>query len=77
MTYAPGVPKEEPRFADNDARAVEAAATSDRRDPESGALMRQPARSAVNPDEPGRLGDLKQNLTNHWKVRESATHRRD
>lgn len=40
---------------------VEAAASADGRDLKTGGLF----------------GDLKQNLTNHWKVRESATRRPD
>ena len=71
MTHAPRVPKEEASFAD-DARAVEGAATRDRRDLENGPRMGQPGDSDVNPDEQGRFGDLKQNLTNQWKVRESS-----
>jgi len=71
MTHAPRIPKEEASFAD-DGRAVEGAATTDRRDHENGPRMGQPGDSDVNLDEQSRFGDLKQNLTNQWKVRESS-----
>lgn len=72
MTDAARVPKEETRFADDGARAVEDAATSDRGDLKNGACKGQPGESAVNADQQGRFGDLKQNLMNQWKVREAA-----
>ena len=71
MTHAPRVPKETARFADSE-RAVEDAATPDSRDLANGGGTAQPGDSAVNPDEQGGFGDLKQNLTNQWKVRESS-----
>ena len=75
MTDARRVPKEETRFAGNGGRAVEDAATSDLRDLEE--VAGQPGDTAFNVDEPGRFGDLKQNLTNQWKVRESSAVMRD
>jgi len=77
MTDARCVPKEETRFAGNGGRAVEDAATSDLRDLEDGARTGQPGDTAFNVDEPGRFGDMKQNLTNQWKVRESSAVPRD
>ena len=71
MTHAPRIPEEAASFADN-ARAVEDAVASDRRDLENRVRRDQPGESAVNPHEPGRFGNLKQNLTNQWKVRESS-----
>ena len=71
MTHAPRIPEEEARFAD-DARALEDAATSAGRDLDNGGRTAQPGQSDVNPDEQGGFGDLKQNLTNQWKVRESS-----
>jgi hypothetical protein len=70
MTHAPRVPKEEASFADT-VRAVEDAVDSDRRDLENRVRMGQPDDSTVSPHEKGRFGNLKQNLTNQWKVRES------
>ncbi len=77
MTQAPRVPKEEASFADNGARAMEDAATSEDRELENEPRTAQPGDSPLNPDEQGRFGDLKQNLTNQWKVRESAAVPRD
>ena len=77
MTQAPRVPKEEASFADNGARAMEDAATSEDRELETEPRKAQPGDSPLNPDEQGRFGDLKQNLTNQWKVRESSAVPRD
>lgn len=71
MTYAPRVPKEEASFADT-VRAVEDAVDSDRRDLENRVRRGQPDDSTLSPHEKGRFGNLKQNLTNQWKVRESS-----
>ena len=72
MTQVPRIPKEQTSFADQGARPMEDAANSDRRDLETEIQTGQPGQSDVNPDEQGRFGDLKQNLTNQWKVRESS-----
>ena len=77
MNHAPRVPEEEASFTDNGARAIDDAANCGRRDLESEPRTGQPGKTAVNDDEQGRFGDLKQNLTNQWKVRESSAVPRD
>ncbi len=72
MTDARRVPKEETSFADCGAQAVEDAAISDDRDRGHEPRTAQPGDTALNVDEQGWFGDLKQNLTNRWTVRESA-----
>ena len=71
MTKSPKIPKEQRSFADHGGRSVEDAAMSDdRRDSLTGAQSRQPGDADVNLSEQGRYGNLKQNLTTHWKVQE-------
>lgn len=70
MTHAPRIPKEQRSYADNGGHAVEDAADSDRRDLETEIQTGQPGDSDVNLDEQGRFGNLKQNLTNRWKVQD-------
>ena len=70
MTLAPRVPKEQTSFADKGARSVEDAANADRRDLSTGAQSGQPGDADVNLDTQGRFGNLKQNLTNQWKVQD-------
>lgn len=70
MTHAPRIPKEQRSYADKDVQAVEDAADSDRRDLETEIQTGQPGDSDVNLDEQGRFGNLKQNLTNQWKVQD-------
>ena len=77
MTHAPRIPKEEASFADEETRATEDAATSGSRDLEHGSHKARSGDSAVNADEQGGFGELKQNLTNQWKVRESSAVPRD
>ena len=72
MTDARRVPKEETRFAGNGGRAVEDAAIFNDGDREIESRTAQSGDSPLNPDEQGWFGDLKQNLTNRWTVRESA-----
>jgi hypothetical protein len=68
MTHAPGIPKEQRSYADKGGLAVEDAADSDRRDLETEVQTGQPGESDVNLAGQGRFGNLKQNLTNQWKV---------
>ena len=70
MTHAPRVPKEQTSFADKGARSVEDAANADRRDLSTCAQSGQPGDADVNLDTQGRFGNLKQNLTNQWKVQD-------
>ncbi len=70
MTHAPRIPKEQLSFADKGARTVEDTANSDRRDLKTGAQSGQPGDADVNLETQGRFGNLKQNLTNQWKVQD-------
>ena len=70
MTHAPRIPKEQRSYADKGGQAVDDAADSDRRDLETEIQTGQPGDSDVNLDEQGRFGNLKQNLTNQWKVQD-------
>ena len=70
MTHAPRIPKEQRSYADKAGQAVEDAADSDRRDLETEVQTGQPGDSDVNLDEQGRFGNLKQNVTNQWKVQD-------
>lgn len=70
MTHAPRIPKEQRSYADKGANAAPDAADSDRRDLETEIQTGQPGDSDVNLDEQGRFGNLKQNLTNQWKVQD-------
>ena len=70
MTHAPRIPKEQRSYADKGGQAIDAAADSDRRDLETEIQTGQPGDSDVNLDEQGRFGNLKQNLTNQWKVQD-------
>ncbi len=77
MTQVPRIPKEQTSFADKGARTVEDAANADRRDLETEIQTGKPGNSDVDADDQGQFGDLKQNLTNQWKVRESTAIRPD
>lgn len=70
MTHAPRIPKEQRSYADRGAKAVGDAADSDRRDLETEVRTGQPGDADVNLDTQGRFGNLKQNLTNQWKVQD-------
>ncbi|KQY86530.1 MULTISPECIES: hypothetical protein [unclassified Brevundimonas] len=70
MTHAPRIPKEQRSYADKGANAAPDAGDSDRRDLETEIQTGQPGDSDVNLDEQGRFGNLKQNLTNQWKVQD-------
>ncbi|MGZ9098226.1 MAG: hypothetical protein ACXW3O_00855 [Brevundimonas sp.] len=70
MTHAPRIPKEQLSFADKGDKGAAAgdAAASDRRDLETEIQTGQPGDADVNLETQGRFGNLKQNLTNQWKV---------
>ena len=70
MTHAPGIPKEQRSFADRGDRALDEAMHADRRDLQTGAQSGQPGDADVNLETQGRFGNLRQNLTTHWKVQE-------
>lgn len=68
MSKPPFVPKEQRSFADHGARPVDDMA--DRRDLATGAQSGQPGDADVNAAQQGRFGNLKQNLTTHWKTQD-------
>ncbi|HEY1225307.1 MAG TPA: hypothetical protein VGE54_08785 [Brevundimonas sp.] len=70
MTHAPKIPKEQRSFADKGARSAAEAMSDDRRDLETEIKTGQPGDADVNLDEQGRFGNLRQNLTTHWKVQD-------
>lgn len=70
MSSMPKIPKEQRSFADHGAATIDEAASADRRDHETGAQSGQPGDADLNLSEQGRYGNLKQNLTNQWKVQE-------
>lgn len=70
MTHAPRIPEEQRSEADHGGKAGGPGACGDRRDLETGILTGQPGDVDVNLDEQGRFGNLRQNLTNHWKVQD-------
>ena len=69
MSHAPRIPKEQRSFADRGARSLDDAAI-DRRDLSDGVQSGQPGDADVNLDTQGRYGNLRQNLTTHWKVQD-------
>lgn len=70
MAHTPQVPEDQRSDADKGGPSVEDAAISDRRDQETNIKTGQPGDADVNLDEQGRFGNLKQNLTNQWKVQD-------
>lgn len=70
MTHAPRIPKEQRSYADKGGTVAEDAANSDRRDLETEIQTGQPGDADVNLDTQGRFGNLRQNLTTHWKVQD-------
>ena len=70
MTHAPRIPKEQRSFADRGGTPLDAAMAEDRRDLATGAQSGQPGDADVNLDTQGRFGNLRQNLTTHWKVQD-------
>lgn len=70
MTHAPRIPKEQRSFADRGGTVLDEAMPADRRDLETGAQSEQPGDADVNLDTQGRFGNLRQNMTTHWKVQE-------
>lgn len=70
MSHAPKVPKEQRSFADKGAGPPAEATSEDRRDHETEIKTGQPGDAEVNLDQQGRFGNLRQNLTTHWKVQQ-------
>lgn len=70
MTHAPRIPKEQRSYADKGGQSAADAAATDRRDLETGVQSGQPGDADVNLQTQGRFGNLKQNLTNQWKVQD-------
>ena len=70
MSHAPKIPKEQRSFADRGRQSVEQAIASDRRDLATGAQSNDPGDADVNLDQQGRFGNLRQNMTTHWKVQD-------
>ena len=70
MTHGPKIPKEQRSFADRGGQSMDEAMYADRRDPSVGVQSDQPGDADVNLNEQGRYGNLRQNLTTHWKVQE-------
>jgi hypothetical protein len=68
MTRSPKIPKEQRSFADRGDRPEQDMA--DRRDLATGAQSHEPGDADVNLDTQGRFGNLRQNLTTHWKVQQ-------
>lgn len=70
MTHSRKIPKEQRSFADRGGRSMDEAVNADRRDLATGAQSGQPGDSDVNLETQGRFGNLRQNLTTHWKVQQ-------
>ena len=70
MTHAPRIPKEQRSYADKGGKTVTDAPDSDRRDLETEIQTGQPGDADINLEEQGRFGNLKQNLTNQWQVKD-------
>lgn len=70
MTHDPRIPKEQLSFADKGGKPADDATDSDRRDLETEIRTGQPGDAEVNLETQGRFGNLKQNLTNQWKVQD-------
>jgi len=70
MTQAPKIPGEQRSFADKGAKPAAEAMSDDRRDLETEIKTGQPGDADVNLEEQGRFGNLRQNLTTHWKVQD-------
>lgn len=70
MTKAPRIPKEQLSFADRAGSSSEDVVSTDRRDLHTGVQSGQPGDADVKLDTQGRFGNLKQNLTNQWRVQE-------
>lgn len=70
MTHSPKIPKEQRSFGDRGGQSLDQAMHADRRDLGTGAQSAQPGDADVNLDTQGRFGNLRQNLTTHWKVQQ-------
>lgn len=70
MTHAPKIPREQRSFADRGGQSLDQAQAADRRDLATDAQSGQPGDADVNLETQGRFGNLRQNLTTHWKVQD-------
>ncbi|RYG20608.1 MAG: hypothetical protein EON96_00670 [Caulobacteraceae bacterium] len=70
MTHSPKIPKEQRSFSDRGGQSIDEAMHADRRDLSTSVQSDQPGDADVNLSEQGRYGNLRQNLTTHWKVQE-------
>lgn len=70
MSHAPKIPKEQRSFSDRGGKPLDEAMSADRRDMATGAQSGQPGDADVNLETQGRFGNLRQNLTTHWKVQQ-------
>lgn len=70
MTHSPKIPKEQRSFGDRGGTPMAEAMNADRRDISTGAQSGQPGDADVNLETQGRFGNLRQNLTTHWKTQQ-------
>lgn len=70
MATPPKIPAEQGSLADHGAGPLEDAVPADRRERGTGVQPAQPGDADVNLNAQGRYGNLKQSLTNHWRVQE-------
>lgn len=68
MSHPPRLPKEQRSFAHRDDTSLSDGA--DRRDLKTGAQSGQPGDADLNTALQGRFGNLRQNLTTHWKTQD-------
>ena len=70
MATAPKIPKEQRSFAGQGAADVDDPAMSQGSETGAGVQSDAPGDADIDLDQQGRFGNLKQNLTTHWKVQE-------
>lgn len=70
MTHSPKIPKEQRSFGDRGGTSMVEAMNADRRDISTGAQSGQPGDADVNLETQGRFGNLRQNMTTHWKTQQ-------
>ena len=67
MTRKPPIPKEQRSFTSRDAAGEP---DTDRRDLATGLQSGQPGDADANLDQQGRFGNIRQNMTTHWKTQD-------
>lgn len=70
MTHSPKIPKEQRSFGGRGGTPMVEAMNADRRDISTGAQSGQPGDADVNLETQGRFGNLRQNMTTHWKTQQ-------